>query len=57
MHSRCRRSGGDQLKGVAGVAIVIGSHGRRGVHRLTLGSVAEGVARISSKLLLLIRSE
>ena len=34
--------------------IVIGSHGMR---RLILGSVAEGVARISSKPLLLIRGE
>ncbi len=37
--------------------IVIGSHGRRGMRRLILGSVAEGVARISSKPLLLIRGE
>lgn len=35
--------------------IVIGTHGRRGVRRLFLGSVAEGLARISSKPLLLIR--
>ncbi len=35
--------------------IVIGSHGRRGVSRMLLGSVAEGVARIASKPVLLIR--
>lgn len=35
--------------------IVIGSHGRRGVRRMLLGSVAEGVARIASKPVLLIR--
>lgn len=37
--------------------IVIGSHGRRGVRRLLLGSVAEGVARIASKPVLLIHGE
>jgi len=36
--------------------VVIGSHGRRGVRRLLLGSVAEGVARIASKPVLLVRS-
>jgi len=35
--------------------IVIGSHGRRGVDRFLLGSVAEGVVRLSSKPVLLIR--
>jgi nucleotide-binding universal stress UspA family protein len=35
--------------------IVIGTHGRRGISRLFLGSVAEALARISSKPLLLIR--
>ena len=35
--------------------IVIGSHGRRGIRRMFLGSVAEGLARISNKPLLLIR--
>src|SRR5690242_13916548 len=34
--------------------IVIGTHGRRGLSRLFLGSVAEGLARIASKPLLLI---
>ena len=35
--------------------IVIGTHGRRGIRRVFLGSVAEGLARISSKPVLLIR--
>lgn len=35
--------------------IVIGTHGRRGFRRLLLGSVAEGVARITTKPVLLIR--
>ncbi len=35
--------------------IMIGTHGRRGISRLLLGSVAEALARISSKPLLLIR--
>jgi nucleotide-binding universal stress UspA family protein len=35
--------------------IVIGTHGRRGVQRLLLGSVAENLMRISTKLVLLIR--
>jgi nucleotide-binding universal stress UspA family protein len=36
--------------------IVIGTHGRRGVDRLLLGSVAEGVLRLASSPVLLIRS-
>ena len=36
--------------------IVIGTHGRRGLNRLLLGSVAEGVVRIASKPVLLIRA-
>lgn len=35
--------------------VVIGTHGRRGIRRLLLGSVAEGVTRISSKPILLVR--
>jgi nucleotide-binding universal stress UspA family protein len=37
--------------------IVVGTHGRRGIRRLFLGSVAEGLARISSKPILLIRGQ
>jgi len=36
--------------------IVIGTHGRRGFRRLFLGSVAEGLTRIASKPVLLIRA-
>jgi len=35
--------------------IVMGTHGRRGFSRLTLGSAAEGVARISPVPVLLVR--
>ncbi|QEZ44407.1 universal stress protein [Cupriavidus oxalaticus] len=37
--------------------IVMGTHGRRGVRRLLMGSVAEGVLSQTSKPLLLVRSE
>lgn len=37
--------------------IVIGTHGRSGLSRLLLGSVAEGVLRIASVPVLLIRAE
>ncbi|MEW5943765.1 MAG: universal stress protein [Pseudomonadota bacterium] len=37
--------------------IVIGTHGRHGLNRLLMGSVAEGVARISPKPVLLIRAQ
>jgi nucleotide-binding universal stress UspA family protein len=36
--------------------IVVGTHGRRGLSRLMLGSVAELIARVASKPVLLIRS-
>ena len=35
--------------------IVIGTHGRRGVRHLMLGSVAEGLIRVATKPVLLIR--
>lgn len=37
--------------------IVIGTQGRSGLARLFLGSVAEGVARVASKPVLLVRGE
>jgi len=37
--------------------IVIGTHGRTGLNRLLLGSVAEGVVRMSTMPVLLIRAE
>ncbi|MGC2048394.1 MAG: universal stress protein [Gallionella sp.] len=36
--------------------VVLGTHGRRGFHRLMLGSVAEQMARLSSRPVLLIPS-
>ncbi|MFJ3049883.1 universal stress protein [Pseudomonas nitroreducens] len=38
-------------------AIVMGTHGRRGVQRLMLGSVAEGVLRASTRPVLLVREQ
>jgi nucleotide-binding universal stress UspA family protein len=37
--------------------IVIGTHGRRGVSHLFLGSTAEGVVRVATKPVLLIRGK
>jgi len=37
--------------------IVIGTHGRRGFNHLLMGSVAEGVVRIATKPVLLIRGK
>jgi nucleotide-binding universal stress UspA family protein len=37
--------------------IVIGTHGRRGFSHLLMGSVAEGVVRVATKPVLLIRGE
>jgi nucleotide-binding universal stress UspA family protein len=37
--------------------IVVGTHGRRGLSRLFLGSVAEGVMRVATKPVLLIRGK
>ncbi len=37
--------------------IVIGTHGRSGLSRLLLGSVAEGVARVSTVPVLLVRAD
>jgi nucleotide-binding universal stress UspA family protein len=45
----------DEAKQWSADLIVIGTHGRRGMRRLLLGSVAEGLIRISSKPVLLIR--
>jgi nucleotide-binding universal stress UspA family protein len=35
--------------------VVVGTHGRRGLERLILGSVAEGVARTAPVSVLLVR--
>ncbi len=45
----------DEAKRWQADLIVIGTHGRRGIRRLLLGSVAEGVTRVASKPVLLIR--
>lgn len=45
----------DEAKRWQADLIIIGTHGRRGVRRMLLGSVAEGVARVASKPVLLIR--
>lgn len=37
--------------------IVIGTHGRRGIRRFLLGSVAEGVIRVATTPILLIRGK
>src|SRR5512139_476636 len=37
--------------------IVVGTHGRRGLSHLLLGSVAEGVVRVATKPVLLIRGK
>jgi len=37
--------------------IVIGTHGRRGFNSLLMGSVAEGVMRIASKPVLMVRQQ
>ncbi|MNM99273.1 putative universal stress protein [compost metagenome] len=37
--------------------IVMGTHGRRGVRRLMLGSVAEGLIRVSNRPVLLVRGD
>lgn len=37
--------------------IVVGTHGRRGVRRLLLGSVAESIARAATRPVLLVRGE
>ncbi|MBD9675723.1 universal stress protein [Pseudomonas sp. PDM18] len=37
--------------------IVMGTHGRRGVRRLMLGSVAEGLLRVSNRPVLLVREK
>jgi len=37
--------------------IVVGTHGRQGVRRLLLGSVAESVARVASTPVLLVRGK
>jgi nucleotide-binding universal stress UspA family protein len=44
----------DAAAGWPADVVVLGTHGRRGVERVLLGSVAEGVARLSAMPVLLI---
>jgi nucleotide-binding universal stress UspA family protein len=37
--------------------IVVGTHGRRGLSRLFLGSVAEGITRVATRPVLLVRGK
>ncbi len=48
---------GDDAKAWKADVIVIGTHGRSGINRLLMGSVAEGVVRVASVPVLLVRSE
>lgn len=47
----------DEIKAWPANLLVIGTHGRKGLNRLLLGSVAEGVIRISPIPVLLIRGD
>lgn len=47
----------DEAKTMPAELIVMGTHGRRGLSHLLLGSVAEGVMRLTPCPVLLIRSE
>ena len=47
----------DEAKGMNAELIVMGTHGRRGLNHLLLGSVAEGVIRLTPCPVLLVRSE
>jgi len=45
----------DEARNWPADVIVIGTHGRHGMHRLLMGSVAEGVVRVATVPVLLIR--
>jgi nucleotide-binding universal stress UspA family protein len=47
----------DEAKAWPADLLVIGTHGRRGLNHLLLGSVAEGVVRVSPMPVLLVRGE
>lgn len=47
----------EQAKAWPADLIVLGTHGRRGLNRVLLGSVAEGVMRIAETPVLLIRAK
>lgn len=54
MNQRISEAIASEAEAWPGDLIVIGTHGRRGLSRLFLGSVAEGTARLSTKPVLLI---
>jgi len=56
-HGRVEQKIIDQAKNWPADLIVIGTHGRRGLSHLFLGSVAEGVVRIAPMPVLLIRGK
>jgi nucleotide-binding universal stress UspA family protein len=47
----------DEAKGMSAELLVMGTHGRRGLNHLLLGSVAERVIRLTPCPVLLVRSE
>jgi nucleotide-binding universal stress UspA family protein len=47
----------DEAKEMSAELLVMGTHGRRGLNHLLLGSVAEGVIRLTPCPVLLVRSE
>ena len=47
----------DEAKGMSAELLVMGTHGRRGLNHLLVGSVAEGVIRLTPCPVLLVRSE
>jgi nucleotide-binding universal stress UspA family protein len=58
--SETRRTADQILQAVADAGadlVIVGSHGRRGVERLLLGSVAERVARKASVSVLIVRGD
>lgn len=64
VETRCRERGGRRVSEVIAEEagrwqadlVVVGTHGRRGIERLVLGSVAEGVARRVPCSVLLVRT-
>ena len=46
----------EEAKGWSADLVVVGTHGRRGIQHLVLGSVAEGVTRAATMPILLIPS-
>jgi nucleotide-binding universal stress UspA family protein len=56
-HSRIEQSIVEEAKKWPADLIVIGSHGRRGVSHFILGSVAEGVIRIATTPVLVVREK